>query len=198
MTTHATLRAATAASLLALAVAWVLPLGGCIPLAITAVGGTAMVATDRRSTGTQVDDEVIEDKLAASMQERYKNDAHINITSYNGIVLLTGEVPTAAIKSEVAEMTRTTPKVRSVQDELVVGPLTDLQSRTNDTFITTKVKARFIEASKFQINHVKVVTERGVVYLMGLVRHDEGDAAAEIARTTSGVQRVVKLFEYTN
>ena len=198
MTIHATLRAATATSLLALAVACALELGGCIPLAITAVGGTAMVATDRRSTGTQVDDEVIEDKLAASMQERYKNDAHINITSYNGIVLLTGEVPTAAIKSDVAEMARTTPKVRSVQDELVVGPLTDLQSRTNDTFITTKVKARFIEASKFQINHVKVVTERGVVYLMGLVRHDEGDSAAEIARTTSGVQRVVKLFEYTN
>lgn len=198
MTFCVTSRSAATAAMLSLATIFTLQLGGCIPLAITAVGGAAMVATDRRSTGTQVDDEVIEDKLAASMQERYKNDAHINITSYNGIVLLTGEVPTAAIKSDVAQMARTTPKVRSVQDELVVGPLTDLQSRTNDTYITTKVKSRFIEASKFQINHVKVVTERGVVYLMGLVRHDEGDAAAEIARTTSGVQRVVKLFEYTN
>jgi osmotically-inducible protein OsmY len=187
-----------AAPALAFAALCVLQLSACVPLAITAVGGSAMVATDRRTTGTQVDDEIIEDKIAASMQERYKNEAHINVTSYNGHVLLTGEVPTAAIKSDVAEMTRTTAKVKSVQDDLVVGPVSDLSRRTDDTFITSKVKTRFIEASKFQINHVKVVTERGVVYLMGIVRHDEGDAAAEIARTTSGVQRVVKLFEYMN
>jgi osmotically-inducible protein OsmY len=191
-------RTAVAVPLLALATLCLLQLAACVPLAITAVGGSAMVATDRRSTGSQVDDEIIEDKLAARMQERYKNDAHINITSYNGHALLTGEVPTAAAKSDVAETTRTTPKVKGVQDDLVVGPVADLSSRTNDTFVTTKVKTRFIEASKFQINHVKVVTERGVVYLMGLVRHDEGDAAAEIARTTSGAQRVVKLFEYIN
>jgi osmotically-inducible protein OsmY len=191
-------RTVVAVPLLALATLCLLQLAACVPLAITAVGGSAMVATDRRSTGSQVDDEIIEDKLAASMQERYKNEAHINITSYNGHVLLTGEAPTATAKSDVAEMARTTPKVKGVQDDLVVGPVADLSSRTNDTFITTKVKTRFIEASKFQINHVKVVTERGVVYLMGLVRHDEGDAAAEIARTTSGAQRVVKLFEYIN
>jgi osmotically-inducible protein OsmY len=83
-----------------------------------------------------------------------------------------------------------------VQDELVVGAVTDLGSRSNDTLITSKVKTRFVEANKFQINHVKVVTERGVVYLMGVVRRDEGDAAADIASTTSGVQRVVKVFEY--
>jgi len=189
-------RNSAALPLLALGAFCLLQLSACVPIAVTAVGGSAMVATDRRSTGTQVDDEIIEDKLAASMQERYMNEAHVNITSYNGHVLLTGEVPTAAIKSNVAEMARTTPKVKGVQDDLVVGPVADLSGRSNDTFITTKVKARFIEASKFQINHVKVVTERGVVYLMGLVRHDEGDAAAEIARTTSGVQRVVKLFEY--
>ncbi len=92
---------------------------------------------------------------------------------------------------------RSMPKVRIVQNELVVGPTSSLSARTNDTLITSKVKARFVEAhDKFQINHVKVVTERGVVYLMGIVRRDEGDAAAEIARTTSGVQRVVKVFEY--
>jgi osmotically-inducible protein OsmY len=83
-----------------------------------------------------------------------------------------------------------------VQNELVVGPVTDLGSRSNDSLITSKVKARFVEAAKFQINHVKVVTEHGTVYLMGIVRHDEGDAAVEIARTTSGAQRVVKVFEY--
>jgi osmotically-inducible protein OsmY len=172
-------------------------LQGCVPIVIgAAVGGTAMVATDRRTTGTQVDDEVIEDKLALSIRERFKGDFHVNVTSYSGIVLLTGEVPAEAAKADVAELARTTPKVRSVQNELVVGAVTDLGSRSNDTLITSKVKTRFVEANKFQINHVKVVTERGVVYLMGVVRRDEGDAAAEIASTTSGVQRVVKVFEY--
>jgi osmotically-inducible protein OsmY len=168
-----------------------------VPIVIgAAVGGTAMVATDRRTTGTQVDDEVIEDKIALAVRERFKGDFHVNVTSYGGIVLLTGEVPADAAKADIAELARTTPKVRSVQDELVVGAVTDLGSRSNDTLITSKVKTRFVEANKFQINHVKVVTERGVVYLMGVVRRDEGDAAADIASTTSGVQRVVKVFEY--
>ena len=101
-------------------------------------------------------------------------------------------------RSDVLDIARTTAKIRTVQSELVVGPVTDLGSRSNDTLITSKVKARFVEAQKFQINHVKVVTERGTVYLLGVVRHDEGDAAADIARTTSGVQRVVKVFEYTS
>ena len=172
-------------------------LQGCVPIAIgAAVGGTAMVATDRRTTGTQVDDELIEDKTALAIHERFKGDFHVNVTSYGGIVLLTGEVPADAAKADIAELARTTPKVRAVQNELVVGAVTDLGSRSNDTLVTSKVKTRFVEANKFQINHVKVVTERGVVYLMGVVRRDEGDAAAEIASTTSGVQRVVKVFEY--
>ena len=86
--------------------------------------------------------------------------------------------------------------MRAIQNELTIGPVTDLGSRSNDTLITSKVKARFVEANRFQINHVKVVTERGVVYLMGVVRRGEGDAASDIASTTSGVQRVVKVFEY--
>ena len=172
-------------------------LQGCVPIVIgAAVGGTAMVATDRRTTGTQVDDELIEDKTALSIRERFKGDFHVNVTSYSGIVLLTGEVPAEAAKADIAELARTTPKVRAVQNELVVGAVTDLGSRSNDTLITSKVKTRFVEANKFQINHVKVVTERGVVYLMGVVRRDEGDAAAELASTTSGAQRVVKVFEY--
>jgi osmotically-inducible protein OsmY len=155
-----------------------------------------MVATDRRTTGTQVDDELIEDKIALSIRERFKGAFHVNVTSYSGIVLLTGEVPAETAKADIAELARTTPKVRAVQNELVVGAVTDLGSRSNDTLITSKVKTRFVEANKFQINHVKVVTERSVVYLMGVVRRDEGDAAAEIASTTSGAQRVVKVFEY--
>ena len=171
-------------------------LQGCLPLVVGAAGGTALVATDRRSTGAQLDDEIIEDKIVATVLQRFKGDFDINATSYNGIVLLTGEVPAEGAKADIGEIALTTPKVRAVQNELVIGAVTDLCSRSNDTLITSKVKARFVEANKFQINHVKVVTERGVVYLLGLVRRDEGDAAADIARTTSGAQRVVKVFEY--
>jgi osmotically-inducible protein OsmY len=172
-------------------------LNGCIPLAITGVVATAQIATDRRTTGAQLDDEVIEDKAIAQISDRLKSDIHVNVTSYNGIALLTGEVPTEPSKNEVTQIVRSMPKVRIAQNELVVGPTTSLSARTNDTVITSKVKSRFVEAhSKFQINHVKVVTERSVVYLMGIVRRDEGDAATEIARTTSGVERVVKVFEY--
>ncbi len=187
-------RAALGAGALAALVAL---LCGCIPLVIAGgVAAGAAVATDRRTTGAQVDDEVIEDKTSFNVHERFKGEFHINVTSYNGIVLLTGEVPAEAARADIAELVRTTPKVRAVQNELTIGPVTDLGSRSNDTLITSKVKARFVEANRFQINHVKVVTERGVVYLMGVVRRGEGDAASDIARTTSGVQRVVKVFEY--
>ena len=174
-------------------------LGGCVPVMVAggiAVGAT--VATDRRSTGTQMDDEVIEDKASLSVQEKYKGDVHVNVTSYSGIVLLTGEVPSEKVRTDVEQIVRSNPKVRAVQDELVVGQVTDLGARSNDSVITSKVKARFVETNKFQINHVKVVTERGVVYLMGIVTREEGDAAAQIASTTEGVQRVVKVFEYTS
>jgi osmotically-inducible protein OsmY len=170
---------------------------GCVPVLVA--GGVAVgvsSATDRRTFGTQLDDEVIEDKNVLAIQERYKSDFHINVTSYNGIVLLTGEVPADSAKTDIENMIRSTPKVRAVQDELVVGPVTDLGSRSNDTLITSKVKARFVEANKFQINFVKVVTERRVVYLMGVVKRTEGDDAAQLASTTEGVERVVKVFEY--
>jgi osmotically-inducible protein OsmY len=171
-------------------------LNGCVPLIVGGVAATAAVATDRRTTGAQLDDEFIEDKTVVSVLERYGQSVHVNVTSYNGIVLLTGEVPNESAKEGIADIVRGWPKTRNVQNDLVVGPLTDLSSRSNDTFITSKVKSRFVEANRFQINHVKVVTERGVVYLMGIVRRDEGDAAADIARTTRGVQRVVKVFDY--
>jgi osmotically-inducible protein OsmY len=171
-------------------------LNGFIPLAITGVVATTSIATDRRTTGAQLDDELIEDKAIAQIAERMKSDLHVNVTSYNGIVLLTGEVPTAGSKNDIVQIMRSMPKVRSVQDELVIGPTSDLSARTNDTLITSKVKARFVDTNSFQYNHVKVVTERNVVYLMGIVRRDEGNAAAEIARRTSGVERVVKVFEY--
>jgi osmotically-inducible protein OsmY len=190
-------RIARAATTLVLMIAVVLSQSACVPLLVGgAIAGGAAVATDRRSAGAQLDDEVIEDKSSIAIHERFKGDFHVNVTSFNAIVLLTGEVPAETSKTEIGQMLRTTPKVRAVQNELVVGPVTDLQSRSNDTLITSKVKARFVEAAKFQINYVKVVTERGTVYLMGMVKHAEANDAAEIARTTDGVQRVVKVFEY--
>ena len=170
---------------------------GCAPLVVgAAVGGTALVATDRRSVGAQADDEAIELKIANVRSTRYGDRVHVNITSYDGVVLLTGEVPDAGVKQAMAELARTTDRVRRVQDEMVVAPPSPLSERTNDTFITSKVKARFVEANRFAASHVKVVTERGVVYLMGLVNRAEADEAARIAASTSGVVRVVKVFEY--
>ena len=173
-------------------------LSGCVPLVIgaAAVGGTALVATDRRSVGAQTDDEAIELKIANVRNTRWGDQVHINVTSYNGMVLLSGEAPDATVKSAMDEIARTTNPVKRVYNEVEVRPATPLSERTNDTYITSKVKARFVEQTAFSATHVKVVTERGVVYLMGLVRKDEGDAAARIASTTSGVVRVVKLFEY--
>ena len=170
---------------------------GCAPLIVgAAVGGTALVATDRRSVGAQADDEGIELKIANVRSTRYGDRVHVNVTSYNGVVLLTGEVPDAATRQAMDELARTTDRVRRVQDELVVAPPSPLSARTNDTFITSKVKARFVEANRFAASHVKVVTERGGVYLMGLVNRTEADEAARIAASTSGVVRVVKVFEY--
>ena len=170
---------------------------GCAPLIVgAAVGGTALVATARRSVGAQADDEGIELKIANVRSTRYGDRVHVNVTSYNGVVLLTGEVPDAATRQALVELARTTDRVRRVQDELVVAPPSPLSARTNDTFITSKVKARFVEANRFAASHVKVVTERGVVYLMGLVNRTEADEAARIAASTSGVVRVVKVFEY--
>lgn len=174
--------------------------GGCAAPAVIAVGAGAgaLVATDRRSTGAYVDDEAIEDKIALSVHSTYGDSVHLNVTSYNGNVLLTGEAPTLEVKNEIFRVARTTDRVKNVTDEVMVGPVTDLSARTNDTYLTSVVKTRFVEVGKFAPTHVKVVTERKVVYLLGIVSRQEGDDAAQIAATTAGVARVVKLFQYTS
>jgi len=184
----------------ALAAALVLSgLQGCVPAMIAAgVGASALVATDRRSTGAQVDDESIELKINTAANSSYGNDIHLNVTSYNATVLLSGEVPNKTVEADILKVARTTERVKKVDNYLVIGPNSEMSTRTNDTYITSKVKARFVESEKFSATQVKVVTERGVVYLMGIVSRQEGDAAAQIAATTSGVGKVVKLFEYTN
>ena len=163
-----------------------------------AAGGAAMVATDRRTAGAQVDDEAIELKIVTRANELYGDRIHLNVTSFNGVVLLTGEAPDQGAWASLGNLAKGTEKVRVVHNELVVAPPSELGSRSNDAFITSKVKARMLEAAKFPPNAVKVVTERGVVYLMGIVSRAEGQAAGEVAATTEGVQRVVKVFEYTS
>lgn len=184
-------------TLLALALGLPMAMSGCVPAVIAVgAGGAALVATDRRTTGTQVDDEGVELKIANQVNAQFGDRVHVNVTCYNGVVLLTGEVPDQGVWASVGAIAKGTEKVRVIHNELVVAPNSELSARTNDTYITSKVKARFVEANKFPPNAVKVVTERAVVYLMGIVTRAEGAAAGEIAATTEGVARVVKVFEY--
>lgn len=182
----------TAAALAAAALA---TLPGCIPLAVTGAAGTAMfMANDRRTTGMYIEDENIELKILA-IKDSYKA-AHVNGTSFNRHVLLTGEAPDEATRSRVEADVRAISNVKEVTNEIQVAGSSSLASRGSDTLITSNVKTRMLNNPKFSATHVKVVTEAGTVYLMGIVTPEEGDAAVEIARTTSGVVRVVKVFEY--
>ena len=169
-------------------------LQGCFPLAATGIGAAVLLVDDRRSTGVYVEDENIEWKARGRLVERFK-DAHVNVTSFNLTVLLTGEVPTEQMKQEVGEAIRGIASVKNVVNELIVGGSSTYTSRANDGLITTNAKTRFINNGKFSINHVKVVTEAGTAFLMGIVTREEGDAATELARSTSGVSRVVRVFE---
>ena len=170
-------------------------LGGCVAAVVGGAATSVVVSEDRRTVGTVTEDQGIELKAVNRITDKYK-DAHINATSFNRMVLVTGEVPDAAAKAAVEKIVQAIENVRGVYNEVTVGPVTALSARTNDSFITSKVKARFVDERKFNAVHVKVVTEASVVYLLGLVKRKEAEDAVEIARTTSGVKRVVKLFEY--
>jgi len=183
-----------AATALALAVAASL-VSGCAAVAVTGVTTAALMASDRRTSGTYIEDETIEWKVGGRMRGDYPNE-HVNATSYNRRVLLTGEVHTEELKKQVEASVRRIENVKDVTNELQVAGVSSLASRGSDSLVTSNVKARMVNNGKFSTNHVKVLTEAGVVYLMGLVKPAEADAAVEIARTTSGVNRVVKVFEY--
>jgi osmotically-inducible protein OsmY len=174
-----------------------LSLQACFPLAATGIGATVLMVDDRRSTGIYIEDENIDWKARARLREGFK-EVHVNVTSFNLSVLLTGEVPTEQMKKDVEQSVRGITSVKSVTNELTVAGNSSLTARSSDTLITTNAKARFINNGKFSTNHVKVVTEAGTVFLLGIVTREEGDAAAELARTTSGVGRVVKVFEYVD
>lgn len=171
-------------------------LQGCLEMAVVGAGAGVVSAVDRRTTGTQIEDEGIELRVANRIGERFGDRAHVNVTTFNRSVLLTGEVPDAAAKSEVEHIARGVPNVRGVTNEVQVAGVSAYSARASDSTITGKVKARFLDSNKFNPIHVKVVTEAGVVYLLGLVTDREAADATEIARTTSGVRKVVKVLEY--
>ena len=182
--------------LLAAACAGLTPaLTGCFPVAAVGVGTGALVLADRRPTETYIADEAIETRAANRISEKFGDKVHVNLTSFDRAVLLTGEVPGDAMRGDVERVVSGVPNVRAITNELLVAGPSSFGARSNDTYITSKVKARFVDANKFAPNHVKVVTEAGTVYLLGLVTQRESDAAVEIARTTGGVQKVVRVFE---
>ncbi len=168
---------------------------GCIAAVVGGAGTAVLVGEDRRTVGTVTEDQGIELKAVNRISDKFK-DAHVNVTSYSRMVLVTGEAANAAAKAEIEKIVRAIENVRSVYNEMTVADNTALSARANDSYITSKVKARFVDRQKFNPVHVKVVTEASAVYLLGMVKRKEADDAVEIARTTSGVQKVVKLFEY--
>jgi osmotically-inducible protein OsmY len=181
---------------MALSLVSVIALTGCVAAVVGgAAAGGYLVGEDRRTAAIMADDESIELRVASRVSEKYPA-AHVSATSYNRTVLLTGEAPTAEAKADIERIAREVPNVRGTVNELTVGLATVLSSRANDSYITSKVKARFVDNGRFNPVHVKVTTENGVVYLLGIVNKQEADRATEIARTTAGVKRVVRVFEY--
>jgi osmotically-inducible protein OsmY len=170
-------------------------LQGCFPAVATGVGAGVVVAIDRRTLGAQTEDEAIEWKAASRVADRLRDRGHFNFTSYNRRALISGEAASEEIKAEAARIVSQIPNVQIVYNELAVGPSSSLTNRSNDSFITSKVKSRSVDNGRFNPLHVKVVTEAGSVFLLGLVTQAEADAAIQVARTTSGVKRVIPLFE---
>lgn len=184
---------AASAALVLLAGLWA---AGCAPVIVgSAVVGGAMVANDRRTSGAQVDDQGIELKGAARVRELLGDRANVNITSYNRLVLLTGEVPEAGDRSAVEKAVGRLEGVRSIVNELAVMGNSSVTARSNDAILSARVKAGFIDAKDLQAQTLKVVTERGTVHLMGRVTQREADRATQVARSVPGVQKVVRVFE---
>jgi osmotically-inducible protein OsmY len=173
----------------------VMLLAGC-PVLIAGGGAAAISAIeDRRTSGTILDDDSIETQVGRALRERYGDNTHVNVTSYNRSVLLTGEVPEEARRAEIEKIVQAIGNVRGVTNDLQVSAPSSLGARANDSLITTRVKGRLLDSNKINPVHVKVVTEAGVVYLLGIVTDQEATDAVEVARHTGGVIKVVRIFE---
>ena len=186
--------ARTACTLLA-AVTLGTGLAGCFPLVVGGVAMGSLMVADRRTAGTQVEDEGIEVRAVNRIYNELGDQLHVNVTSYNRQVLLTGEVPRADLMPTIEGMVKASGNVRSIVNEVVVAPKTPLSQRSNDTFITGKVRASLVDAKDISASSFKVVTERGVVYLLGTVSEREARRATSIARGVDGVRKVVRVFE---
>ena len=182
---------------LALGTALVASLQGCVPLVVGATAVGSMAAVDRRTIGAQTDDKSLELKGEGRATKITGEKGHVAVTSYNGVVLLTGEVKDDKMKAEVEQQIATLPGIKRIENDLVVAPVSSVSARSSDLLITSKVKAAIIDTKDLYLSAFKVHTDRGVVYLMGRVTQREGKLGAEVARNAAGnIRKVVKLFEY--
>ena len=181
---------------LTLAVLAAVQLAACAPLMFGGVIGGAMVASDRRTAGIQLEDEGIEQRSASAIRENFGAKEHVNITSYNRQVLITGEVSSDTVRSQVEQLIGRVQNVRAVVNELVVGPASSTGDRASDVVLVAKVKASMVDSEDVFANVYKVVAERGTIYLMGRVTQREAKRATDVVRGVSGVKRVVRVFEY--
>jgi len=170
-------------------------LSACAPLLLGGAAVSAVMVYDRRSSGAQIDDEAIELRGASALRGTVGDRGHLNITSYNRQVLLTGEVPNEQAKQAAEQAVSKLDNVKGIVNEIAVMPNTTLAQRSNDTLLTGKVKASLVDDRNLYVGAFKVVTERSVVYLMGRVTQPEADRATQLTRNIGGVQRVVRIFE---
>jgi osmotically-inducible protein OsmY len=173
-------------------------LQGCFPVIAAGAGAGALMVQDRRTSGAYVEDESIEVKAFDRIGKQFKDTVHVNVTSYNRQVLISGEVPNVDVKTQVERTIANIQNVAKIHNELVIAGNSSLTARSNDALITSNVKLRFVNDKRFSANSIKVITERNIVYLMGIVKHSEAQAAAEVASGSSGVSSVVTLFEYVD
>lgn len=173
-------------------------LQGCFPVVAAGAGAGVLMGQDRRSAGAYVEDEAIELKAFDRIGKQFKNSVHVNVTSYNRNILITGEVPDETTRAQVERIVANIQNVGKIYNELTIAGLSSLTSRSNDALITSNVKLRFVGDKRFSANSFKVVTENGTVYLMGIVNRAEAAAAGIVASGSQGVSRVVELFEYVD
>ncbi|PHS71058.1 MAG: BON domain-containing protein [Methylophaga sp.] len=178
----------------------IIVLQGCATAVITGAATGVSVAHDRRSAGAVIDDQGIEFKASYTLfnNKEIYDQSHINVTSYNGIVLITGETLTEQLKQKITAEVKAINKVRRIHNELIIAAPSALPSRTSDTWITSKIKTKLALEKGIDPFYIKVVTEHGIVYLMGVVSHAEADKAVTIVTQSAGVQRVIKIFEYND
>lgn len=179
---------------------FVLLLQGCAAVAVTGIAAGAAVAADKRTAGTVIEDQSIESKAAHAIHDdkELSEKVHVNVTSYNTSVLVTGEAPTEEMRRRVIEIVRNIPKVSHVYNEITIAAPSSFMSRSSDALITSKVKTKLLASKEVPGMDTKIVTEKGVVYLLGLLTREQADRATRLARTTGGVQKVVRLFQYVD